>query len=114
VECYLPAGYGLTVPELNYDDLAGQDLKGKIVVFVTGGPTAMPGPIKAHYQSSEERRKALLTVGVIGTIAIPNPKSAHIRNFQLTKIDHLNSRQNPALDPVYNARQSRYVLPRTF
>jgi len=42
-------GYGLTVPELNYDDLAGQDLKGKIVVFVTGGPTAMPGPIKAHY-----------------------------------------------------------------
>jgi len=71
-------GYGLTVPELNYDDLAGQDLKGKIVVFVTGGPRAMPGPIKAHYQSSEERRKALLKAGVIGTIAIPNPKSAEV------------------------------------
>src|SRR5580658_5596209 len=31
-------GYGLTVPELNYDDLAGLDVQGKIVVFVTGGP----------------------------------------------------------------------------
>jgi hypothetical protein len=43
-------GYGLTVPKLNYDDLAGQDVKGKIVVFVTGGPADMPGAIKAHYQ----------------------------------------------------------------
>lgn len=71
-------GYGLTVPELKYDDLAGHDVKGKIVVFVTGGPADMPGPIKAHYQSSEERRKALLKAGVIGMITIPNPKSAEV------------------------------------
>ena len=38
----------------------------------------------------------------------------HIRNIQRTKIDYLNSLQNPALDPVYNARQSRYVLARNF
>jgi hypothetical protein len=71
-------GYGLTVPELNYDDLAGQDVKGKIVVFVTGGPADMSGPIKAHYQSGDERRKALLKAGAIGTIAIPNPKSIEV------------------------------------
>jgi Zn-dependent M28 family amino/carboxypeptidase len=71
-------GYGLTVPELHYDDLAGQDVKGKIVVFVTGGPSDMPGPVKAHYQSGEERRKALAKAGVIGTITIQNPKSAEI------------------------------------
>ena len=71
-------GYGLTVPELKYDDLAGLDVKGKIVVFVTGGPADMPGPIKAHYQSGEERRKELLKAGVVGTIAIPNPKSAEV------------------------------------
>jgi Zn-dependent M28 family amino/carboxypeptidase len=71
-------GYGLTVPELHYDDLAGQDVKGKIVVFVTGGPNDMPGPVKAHYQSGEERRKALAKAGVIGTIVIPNPKSAEV------------------------------------
>lgn len=71
-------GYGLTVPESHYDDLAGQDLKGKIVVLVTGGPSDMPGPVKAHYQSGEERRKALEKAGVIGTITIQNPKSAEV------------------------------------
>src|SRR5581483_5911414 len=32
-------GYGLTVPELNVNDLAGHDLKGKIVVSLGGGPS---------------------------------------------------------------------------
>ena len=72
------AGYGLTVPELKHDDLAGQDVHGKIVVYVTGGPADMPGPVKAHYQSSEERRKALRKAGALGTIVIPNPKSAEV------------------------------------
>jgi Zn-dependent M28 family amino/carboxypeptidase len=72
------AGYGLTVPESHYNDLAGQDVKGKIVVLVTGGPSDMPGPVKAHYQSGEERRKALAQAGAIGTITIQNPKSAEI------------------------------------
>jgi Zn-dependent M28 family amino/carboxypeptidase len=71
-------GYGLTVPESHYDDLAGQDVKGKIVVLVTGGPADMPGPLKAHYQSGEERRKGLIKAGAIGTIAISNPKSAEV------------------------------------
>ena len=71
-------GYGLTVPESHWDDLAGQDVKGKIVVLVTGGPADMPGPLKAHYQSGEERRKALIKAGAIGTITISNPKSAEV------------------------------------
>ncbi|MGC2403409.1 MAG: M28 family metallopeptidase [Acidobacteriaceae bacterium] len=71
-------GYGLTVPELHYDDLAGQNVRGKIVVLVTGGPADMPGPVKAHYQSGEERRKALEKAGVVGAIVIQNPKSAEI------------------------------------
>ena len=72
------AGYGLSVPELNYNDLAGLDVRGKIVVYVTGGPADMPGPVKAHYQSGEERRKALRKAGAIGTIALQNPRSAEV------------------------------------
>jgi hypothetical protein len=71
-------GYGLTVPELHYDDLAGRNVKGKIAVFLTGGPAELPGPIKAHYQSDEERRRAFAKAGIIGAIAIPNPKSAEV------------------------------------
>jgi Zn-dependent M28 family amino/carboxypeptidase len=71
-------GYGLSVPELHYNDLADQNVRGKIVVLVTGGPADMPGPVKAHYQSGEERRRALEKAGVVGAIVIQNPKSAEV------------------------------------
>ena len=66
-------GYGLKIPEENYDDFAGLDLKGKIAVLVTGGPSSLPTAVKAHYQSGEERRKNLAVLGAVGTISIPNP-----------------------------------------
>jgi hypothetical protein len=71
-------GYGLRVPELHYDDLTGQDLKGKVVVLITGGPADMPGPIKAHYQSLDERRRSLHSAGVLGSILIWNPKAIEV------------------------------------
>jgi Peptidase family M28 len=67
-------GYGLTVPEMKYDDLAGQDLSGKIAVYVQGGPADMPGAIKAHYGSPYERVKSLRKAGAFGLAFIPNPK----------------------------------------
>ncbi len=71
-------GYGLRIPELKYDDLGETDLHGKIAVFVTGGPADLPGPIKSHYQSLDERRRAMRQAGVLGTISIPNPKALEI------------------------------------
>lgn len=68
-------GYGLAIPELKYDDLADQDLKGKVVVLLSGGPADMPGPLKAHYQSPYQRRGALGKAGVVGMVRIANPKS---------------------------------------
>src|SRR5258706_12824746 len=66
-------GYGLTVPELKLDDLAGQDLKGKIAVYVSGGPASVPGPLSSHYQSAAERGKFLQRAGVVGVVVIMNP-----------------------------------------
>jgi hypothetical protein len=62
-------GWGLSVPELKHDDFAGQDLKGKIAVYVSGGPANMPAGIKAHAQSRDERNKALRAAGAIGVVA---------------------------------------------
>ena len=72
------AGYGLTVPELNYDDFAGLDAKGKYVVYISGGPASMPAAVKAHYQSRDERLKWLKKSGAIGMAIIPNPKAAEV------------------------------------
>ena len=49
------AGYGLSIPEKNYDDLAGLDLKGKVAVIVAGAPAEIPGALAAHAQSAKER-----------------------------------------------------------
>src|SRR5215469_16525551 len=71
-------GYGLTIPEKNYDDLAGLDLKDKVVVMVSGSPADMPPALASHYQSSAERWKALRKAGAIGVIALPNPAAMDI------------------------------------
>lgn len=71
-------GYGLTVPELKYDDLAGLDLKGKVIVTLAGAPNNIPGPLRAHYNSLHERWPFLEKAGVVGVISIPNPKNMDI------------------------------------
>jgi Zn-dependent M28 family amino/carboxypeptidase len=71
-------GYGFAVPEMNYDELAGLDLKGKIAVYLSGGPKSIPSALRAHYQSSEERWKRLQAAGAIGEIVIQNPKATDV------------------------------------
>jgi len=54
------AGYGMVIPKAHYNDLAGLDVKGKIVVYVNAlGPVEAPGPLKSHYSSGVERWDAL-------------------------------------------------------
>ena len=71
-------GYGLTVPEAGHQDLAGQDLKGKVAVYFSGGPEGIAGPLLSHYQTGGERWKALQQAGAIGVIAIQNPRGQDI------------------------------------
>jgi Zn-dependent M28 family amino/carboxypeptidase len=71
-------GYGLTVPEESYDDLAGLDLHGKVAVLFTGGPESLPGPLLAHYQSAGERWGFLKRAGALGIVAIRNPRGQDV------------------------------------
>ena len=66
-------GYGLTIPEANYDDFSGLDVKGKVVVHLAGAPPKVPGPLGSHYQSTAERTANLSKLGAIGTVNIANP-----------------------------------------
>ena len=72
------AGYGLKIPERNYDDLGGLDLKGKIAVILSGSPADIPTALAAHYQWAGERWKLFREAGAIGIITIPNPASMDI------------------------------------
>jgi len=64
------AGYGLRLPDYRYDDFAGTDVRGKVVVYLTGGPGGVPGAVLAHYQSSEQRLPLLRSLGAVGAIGI--------------------------------------------
>ena len=71
-------GYGLKIPEKNLDELAGLDLKGKIVVYLAGSPSDIPTALASHYQTPAERWKSLRAAGAIGTVTIMNPASMDI------------------------------------
>jgi hypothetical protein len=67
-------GYGLHVPEVKYDDLAGLDLRGKIAVYVNSvAALNAPGPVKSHVGTAAERWAALKAAGAIGTATIAVP-----------------------------------------
>lgn len=69
-------GYGLVVPEIKHDDLAGVDLKGKVAVVVTGLPPGSEGPLGSHY--SQHRWQGLRAAGAIGTLQIQNPRGQDV------------------------------------
>ena len=94
------AGYGLTIPEKNYDDLAGLDVKGKVVVILSGSPAEIPGALASHYQTPAERWKGLKKAGVLGVIYILNPASMDVPWSRIA----LN-RTHPSMelaDPVFD------------
>ena len=94
------AGYALKVPEKNYDDFAGLDLKGKIVVYVSGAPSEIPADLASHYQSTGERWKALKAAGAIGTIGIPNPAAMDIpwSRIMVTRLQPSMKLADPSFD----------------
>jgi peptidase M28-like protein len=68
-------GYGLSVPETKWDELAGVDLHGKIAVYVNAtAPMDVSGNVKSHVASADERWAALKKAGAIGVATLPNPR----------------------------------------
>jgi Zn-dependent M28 family amino/carboxypeptidase len=78
------AGYGLRIPETHYDDFAGLDVKGKVIVFIAGSPADVSSALSAHYQSGGERARTLRELGALGYISIPNPASMDIPWSRMT------------------------------
>src|SRR5580700_4630079 len=89
-------GYGLKVPEKNYDDFAGIDVRGKIIVIFSGSPSEIPGALASHYQTAAERWKVLRAAGAVGIVSLINPNSMDIPWSRMA----LN-RAHPSMDLDY-------------
>ena len=72
------AGYGLQIPEAAHDDFAGLNVRGKVIVHITGAPQGVPGALAAHYQHAAQRAALVKKLGALGFITIPNPSAMDV------------------------------------
>lgn len=63
-------GFGVSAPELGYDDLAGVDLEGKVAVLFYGAPASFPHNERAYYSWSTLKLQGLVERGAIGTVTL--------------------------------------------
>ena len=70
-------GYGLSIPEAGWDDLAGVNLRGKIAVYVnTFPPINVSDNVKSHANTADERWAAAKRAGAIGIASMAIPAAA--------------------------------------
>jgi Peptidase family M28/PA domain len=75
------AGYGISAPELGYDDYAGLDVKGKIVLIFNHEPQAMDdasifnGRGNTRYTNATYKALNAARHGAIAVLAAPDPNS---------------------------------------
>jgi len=67
-------GFGVTAPELGYDDYAGVDVKGKIVVILAGTPPSFPPDQRAYYTDTWIRARNVVAHGAVGILGIFTPE----------------------------------------
>jgi hypothetical protein len=68
------AGYGLQIPDAGYDDLRGLDLRGSVVVYMTGSPKGVRAPLVSDASYRGQRWKVYRRAGAVGMIEIRRPK----------------------------------------
>lgn len=74
-------GYGIVSEDFGYDDYKDIDVKGKIVVVLTGRPKDLPSEEGAHIGSGGEKIKHAAKNGAVGFITIHTPKRDAVRTF---------------------------------
>lgn len=67
------AGYGVSAPELGYDDLAQVDVRDRIAVVLSGAPPKFPHDQRAYYSWNGEKYPTLIRNGALGMIVIDTP-----------------------------------------
>ncbi|GAB3247124.1 M20/M25/M40 family metallo-hydrolase [Larkinella harenae] len=70
-------GFGITAPDLHYDDYKNVDVKGKIVAYFNGAPAAFPSNQRAYHNSSKQENAA--AHGAVGVISFSLPTDVRNR-----------------------------------
>jgi hypothetical protein len=84
------AGYGVSAPELGYDDFANLDVRGKVLVTFRGAPPRFPNDQRAYYSNSIVKDQIAAARGAIGILQIQKPddeaRAPWERNMRQSKL----------------------------
>jgi hypothetical protein len=93
-------GYGVSAPDMEYDDFAGVDVKGKILVMLRGAPPTFPHDQRAYH--AREKRNIAEKLGAIGVLNILKPEDSskrpwerRVQNSRIARMRLLDTEGNP-------------------
>ena len=72
-------GFGVSAPDLGYDDFADADVDGKVVMFLSGAPASFPSNERAYYSSGATKTAEAIARGAIGTLTFWAPDDPRFR-----------------------------------
>jgi Zn-dependent M28 family amino/carboxypeptidase len=75
-------GYGVVAPEQGRDDYRDLDVKGKIVVALSGAPAGLQTEERAYYANGRTKRREAAKHGAIGFISLETPLGEKLRPFE--------------------------------
>lgn len=67
-------GFGVTATERAYDDYAGTDVKGKIVVLLDGAPAKFPATVRAYYSDIIVKERNAVAHGAVAFMDLMTPE----------------------------------------
>ena len=107
-------GYGITAPELNYDDYANVDVRGKIVLLMEHEPqeddpkSIFNGTGNTRYATSRVKLLNAQRHGAIAVLLMPEPNATHVPTSKAARQRTGRSHhQTPDPNPTSGHRQRR-------
>ena len=100
------AGFGIIAPELHRDDYAGIDVRGRIVLILTGAPASYPTDQRAYYAASTLKIQRAAERGAVAVLFLNSrtddlrvPFERRVQQDGLPAMRYLDAHGNPA-DPT--------------
>jgi len=104
------AGYGDSEPALGYDDYAGLDAKGKIVLITRGSPDKFSSSVAAHTMSTEHILKVAADHGAVGVIMSFSDSTARAPNNGRAFYSVIDKQGEVAVSTIYSKQLSIFAV----
>ncbi|MEJ8803527.1 M28 family peptidase [Pontibacter sp. H249] len=104
------AGFGISAPDLNFDDYAGLDVKGKVVLVLRGAPQGFPNTVASYSMDTQTILKNAADRGAVGVILGSYNPRAGVPNFRngINNVMHANG--DVAFSRTYNDKIKLFAV----